>query len=432
MSPASIRCAPRLRQSIGEPGLRDLGEESGFCKRRRKLTGFRAVWVFATALASGATRTIADIVRVFVELTEQSIAYKAFHVRLANRSFPAFMRSVFETLVERSLEPVLQSRTPLLRSFEDIVVHDGSSFAVNDDLRSTFPDRFTTISPGAVEVHCTYSLYQGQPLSLTIAADKEAERQFLPAPEQVARKLILLDRGYVWYEYFRQVVEAGGHFIVRARDNRFNPRIVKCFRGLSSPSQVAGKRLGKIDIPKNNVDLLVEGDEWKGGRYRYRLVLFYVHRNDRHIRLQTSLDPREYRPSRVAELYRLRWQVELFFKECKSYTCLRKFQTKNPQHRRGPHLGDDDRRVPTANDPVLRVSRDRRTAVDLHRRVDELVDLPRPGARGLREWSFTPDRARARADPATDSRRENQSAAKEQLRAPIDRSRFGLRLTSNR
>ena len=49
-----------------------------------------------------------------------------------------------------------------------------------------------------------------------------------------------------------------------------------------------------------------------------------------HLRLITSLCPREFGPSTVASLYRLRWQIELFFKECKSFTRLKKFQTKNP------------------------------------------------------------------------------------------------------
>ena len=41
--------------------------------------------------------------------------------------------------------------------FKDIVIHDGSSFALKPVLRTAFPERFTTLGPAAVEVHATYS-----------------------------------------------------------------------------------------------------------------------------------------------------------------------------------------------------------------------------------------------------------------------------------
>lgn len=44
----------------------------------------------------------------------------------------------------------------------------------------------------------------------------------------------------------------------------------------------------------------------------------------------TNLPADEFPADVVAATYRLRWQVELFFKECKSYTKLKKFQTADP------------------------------------------------------------------------------------------------------
>ena len=281
-------------------------------------------------MASGSARTISDLVRLFVDLTGESIWYKAFHVRIANSRFPEFLRRVLEELMAEMSFPVLENRSPLLKRFKDIVAHDGSSFAVSDDLVSYFPGRFTKISPGAVEVHCTYSLMERQPEAIAIAPDKEGERQFLPEPEELAGKLLLVDRGYLSYPYFDAVKDAGGDFIGRARDKRYTPRIVKCYRGLKDKRAAISKRLDDIDLPKNSVDLLVEGKDSKMKKHQIRLVLFYVAKKKRHLRLVTSLSPREFKPNMVASLYRLRWQIELFFKECKSFTRLKKFQTKNP------------------------------------------------------------------------------------------------------
>ena len=62
-----------------------------------------------------------------------------------------------------------------------------------------------------------------------------------------------------------------------------------------------------------------------------RFVGVYVAKEKAHVFLFTTLSPEQFVPLRVGTLYRLRWQVELFFKECKSYTNLQRFQTANPR-----------------------------------------------------------------------------------------------------
>jgi hypothetical protein len=319
-----------MRRFLSEDVLNAVGKETAFSQRMRKLTPARAVWTFATGLASGTANTLADFVRLFEDLTGESIAYKPFHDRLSNPTFPEFIRTTLSTLMSHFTVPILQGKSRHLKRFSDIVVQDGSSFALNDALSETYPGRFTKVSPAAVEVHCTYSLYKGQATSIGVAPDKDAERTYLPEADSLRGKLILFDRGYTCYEYGSAVKAAGGDFIGRAKDKNFNPTIRKCFRGLSNKKAVEGKRLKDLDLPRNNVDLLIEGKDTHGKVHQLRLVLFYVARTGRHIYLLTSLSPREFSPSIVASLYRLRWQVELFFKECKSYTKLQKFMTKDP------------------------------------------------------------------------------------------------------
>jgi RHS repeat-associated protein len=64
----------------------------------------------------------------------------------------------------------LQTLTPdgehAVAQFRDIVIQDGSSFAVNRTLRDVFPGRFTTIEPAAVEIHATYSGYSDEVIGL--------------------------------------------------------------------------------------------------------------------------------------------------------------------------------------------------------------------------------------------------------------------------
>ena len=89
-----------------------------------------------------------------------------------------------------------------------------------------FPGVYTHTAPAAAEVHCTYSLYQGQCTTIYVAPYSQEEREFLPEPKELEGKLILLDRGYLRTSYFKEVDEAGGHFICRLGAGAHNPRIL--------------------------------------------------------------------------------------------------------------------------------------------------------------------------------------------------------------
>ena len=109
------------------------------------------------------TKTLADILRVFNALADRSVRYKPFHNQLAKDAFPTFMWHLFDLLLEHL---VLRVLAPVpghaLRCFDDILLQDGTSFAVVDALQDTFPGRFTKMSPAAVELHATMSLFHDQ------------------------------------------------------------------------------------------------------------------------------------------------------------------------------------------------------------------------------------------------------------------------------
>jgi hypothetical protein len=83
-------------------------------------------------------------------------------------------------------------------------------------------------------------------------------------------------------------------------------------------------------LPNVSLDLDVDWELETGECYRGRIVVFHRkdgRNRDMFVYLQTNL-PRTDFPARcVSDLYRLRWQVELFFKECKSHANLHAFDT---------------------------------------------------------------------------------------------------------
>lgn len=126
------------------------------------------------------------------------------------------VRQMLARLIEQlSIRILAPEGYAAVARFDDIVIQDGSSFALKKALSEVFSGRFTTVERAAVEVHATYSGFSDEVSTVEIAADSEEERQFLPKPSTLAGQLLLADRGYPSTKYFDEVDKHGGSFIVR-------------------------------------------------------------------------------------------------------------------------------------------------------------------------------------------------------------------------
>jgi len=277
-------------------------------------------------------RSVADIVRGFNSLTGRKIRYKPFHNRLVKRQFPIFLREVFLAVVLQSSYNVLRlSLRNKLRRFDDVLIQDGSSFAVHDDLRKIFGGRFTKVRPAAVELHVLMSLRHDQVCRAAVAPDKQGERDFLPAPEELRGKLLLADRGYQDLRYWGRVKASGGFFLMRAKSD-LNPHIIRiCASSRAERRRFEGKRLQQVlhGLPRRRLDLDVEWERPGGVRLRLRMLLVWTPKGERTI-LVTNVSRAVLSAKEVAQLYRLRWQIELVFKEWKSHANLHEFASAKP------------------------------------------------------------------------------------------------------
>ena len=142
--------------------------------------------------------------------------------------------------------------------------------------------------------------------------------------------LLLADRGYFERGYLREVDRAGGHYVVRGKTS-LNPMVCAGFGSDGSPLRgVRAKRLKTIRIPKKGlVDLDVvwgKGDK----AFSARLIASWNRSKRQYRFLVTNLPRSRYTARAVDQAYRLRWQIELLFKEWKSYANLHAFNTANP------------------------------------------------------------------------------------------------------
>lgn len=325
-----ISITRQLEGALGEGELTEIGRRTGFVERLREVTPFRLAVAVMGAMACRRVETIADLQRSFRAVTGRGVEYKPFHNQLAKQAFPVFMREVFMSLLSRlavrTLAPVPGHA---LRRFDDIVIHDGSSFAIHDALQAIFPGRFTATNPAAVELHATMSVLGGQPVRVSIAPDSQAERDFLPEPQELQGKLLLADRGYMDLGFCAAAVAAGASFVIRFTRSA-NPTITGgTVDGRRLRPYLVGRSLKDCErwLRHHSCDLDVK---WMrdGVPLALRLVMIWNGQTGTHMLLVTDLPRSAFRAKVVHCLYRLRWQVELLFKEWKSYANLRPYCTR--------------------------------------------------------------------------------------------------------
>jgi hypothetical protein len=323
--------AKQLIRAVGEAEVEGIARECGLLRRKRTITPMALLVACLSTLAVANARWLADILRTFNQFTGKAVRYKPFHNQLAKDEFPRFLHQVVQRALANLALPILASLPKdKLAMFRDILLHDGTSFALKDALKEKWPGRFTKVTPAAVELHVTMSALSDQPIGITLAPDKEAERQFGPSATDITGCLLLEDRGYEHRQYFIDVQAAGGYYIVRG-NAAIRPTIRKAYdRSGRRVRYLEGKRLQWKILLQEDVDLDIE---WGKGKslYRGRLVALYKRgkRNKKtFMYLHTNLDRKVFRIADVATLYRLRWQIELLFKEWKSHANLHKFDTR--------------------------------------------------------------------------------------------------------
>ena len=325
--------ADKFQWVFSEALLNACGKEVKFCRRQRVLTPFRLGLALTATCASQHVETIADFHCGFNALFGTTITYKAFYNQVAKPHFADFARAMTERLIsEMTLKVLGFAKGQAFAAFRHIVIQDGSSFAIHDGLREVFPGRFKVVKPAAVELHTTMDLLCDAPTTVVLTPDTTSEQAFLPEPTSLRASLLLADRGYIDLHYLRRVQDEGGFFLIRAKAG-MNPQVLEAFRE-------DGKRLRSLrnkalqtihaKLPKRQrVELLVQ---WHvdGAPLCLRLILSWNRRTKSFCYFLTNLPSKGYPIHVICRAYKWRWQVELLFKEWKSYANLHAFDTENP------------------------------------------------------------------------------------------------------
>jgi hypothetical protein len=323
--------ANKFQSVLDADVLNERGKQLGFSKRKRLITPCRFGLSVVASMATEQVTTIADLHRQFNELWDLDADYKAFYTQLLTSTAPEFFRTSLCHIMGRLTMKVLGFEAgQAFRAFNRLLRQDGSSFALHEALAEVFPGRFNAVSPAAVELHCTLDVLHDAPITIALSPDTDAEHDYRPAPESLRGALFLADRGYLDLTYVRDIDRHGGFCIVRSKAG-LNPRVIDAYRedGQRLKScqdrdfQAIISNFPKRQRSELDVEWLIEGEPFRG-----RLIVRWNPETTCFDYLLTNLPQDKYTISIICLGYKLRWQVELLFKEWKSYTNLHKFDTE--------------------------------------------------------------------------------------------------------
>jgi hypothetical protein len=197
---------------------------------------------------------------------------------------------------------------------------DASAVQVAMGLISHFPGN--AIRGGKVwagmKLHLRYGLFNHLPeiVDLTAQIRHEVTVNFLVPSGKAA--LYIFDLGYWKYDLFRSILERGQHFISRCKSTA-NPLILGIYQG---QTEWIGKRLKDIHLTGKVIDLRINLSSANVSNPRLSYTLRLIGRWNEstqswYLYLTSLCDPLAFAPGAIFALYRLRWQIEIFFRNLK-------------------------------------------------------------------------------------------------------------------
>lgn len=322
-----------LKEVLPKQGLDELGRSVDFIRRLRHVTASAFVW--STVVSRFGHKPGFEQARQRFMQMAGAIHRRPFQIRFKAPEAVELFSKAFEQAVEpwRS-ESRRRPRHPLAKHFPDVVLFDSSMIQVHDALREHFKG---VAAKAAIKVLLFVSVWGLLPLSAKLVAGHLHDMTLdLPLQHFARKTLFLFDKGFIAWRRLLELQQEGMNLLCPARYNA-NPLVLKVNRGPKHMKRALerkpnGVRLRELLPVRKRIvkplDFEVLVGPCKSGP-RLRLVIVSGPKLKQRLYL-TTLPTELWPPAVIAETYRLRWQVELVFKELKQHLSLDHVPTADP------------------------------------------------------------------------------------------------------
>lgn len=271
--------------------------------------------MITTFSVCGKKKSIADAHRNFIKYTGKDVSRSSFWDRIANKTLLDFIEKAVLKFSFHIQEKAL-SKLSWLCSFKEVFIYDASPIRLPSGLSNIFPGNRKNHSPACLKLSALYKLSVRSIEWIKITAQKPHDSNFLPDLNQLKGSLFLFDLGYFSHTFLYQLCEIGVWFVCRLKANSI-PIITKVVKG------VAKHHIGgPLDKNVNLRGMIVE--VWgilnlHGNKpLELRFIGFRFPHTKQYRWYITNMPDSMVLAEWIYPIYRLRWQIELFFKSIKS------------------------------------------------------------------------------------------------------------------
>jgi putative transposase len=300
--------------------------QCGVIERQRKLDLGMLVRAMVISAGTPGGAYQADVLRSYLEGEVPPVARSAFY-RWFDEPLERFMAALAERAVAYARAQQVDLSGPLC-GVKDWYIVDSTTVRVRDALRKEFPG---TGEYAAIKVHKVLSVGCGAPVRYHFSPAREHDSRHLTIDESWRGYGLLADLGYASIERLRACDAHGVSVVIRLKDN-WKPKVDDIARGQVTQTFFPGTTLDALlaedilmcDGRAIDADVHVGGD-----KHPLPLRLIGVHTPKGYCFFLTNLPPR-IGPRQVADLYRVRWEVELSIKLDKSVHRLDEVDSERP------------------------------------------------------------------------------------------------------
>jgi putative transposase len=316
-----------------------IAKETGLIKRERIISPVIIFWVLTLSFGVRLQRSLASMKREYEQQSGNTLADSSWYCRFTPE-LSAFLKACVIHGLEQLAKEQHNNLNKKLIKFKDVLIQDSTIVRLHSSLSKLYPATRSNGNAAGVKLSFLISAVSNGPNSVRYYPESTSEMKTMYIGPWIKDKILLIDLGFFKYQLFTRIIENGGHFVSRLKDNA-NPIIISANRSWPGRSiDVTGKHLKEVlpKISRQILDVEVEVSfrrrEYKGkcrsDTNRFRLVAVYNEEDEKYHSYLTDINSDILSAEDVAKLYGARWDIELLFKELKSRYALDVINTKNP------------------------------------------------------------------------------------------------------
>lgn len=325
-----------IEQKLNKTNIEKLSKDCNFSKRKAKkisakdfLLGF---FLMAKSRENQSYRNWAIKIGWIIKdrVSKQALWKKMQQTQII------FLKKVLSSIIKDTLSN--NNAYPKLKMFKNVIVEDSTAIKLNDKLHKDYPGNGywdNKANKAIMKIQAAYNITSRKLLRLDVSSFRDNDQGYSPKIVQILKRgdLIIRDLGYFVLKAFKELNEEGIFFISRMKKR------VNIFSKKDEQTIDLAKMLSK----RGNLDIEVFLGEKE--KLPVRLIALPVKEeiaserrrkaranrdkrcspNQEHLYLLgwelfiTNVEKEVLSPKDIAELYFIRWRIEIIFKSWKSY-----------------------------------------------------------------------------------------------------------------